>query len=161
MKEKYQAHITKIIGNISLAALGALLGGSWGALGELLGPSAPKRASRTEKIGSRVAPRAPSWDPILDMLAPSSWKKLSEQYFLGSPVRDHVFIDFFIEFRGGLDTKNRALAYARLKFSLFHQFHFCFDFGPVFGTILGSKFATILLFGLPEGAKSGRAGRPR
>ena len=83
-----------------------VLGRHLGPLGELLGPSAPKSVSRAGKIGRRVAPRVPNWDPILDMLAPSSRKELSERCFFGGPLRDHFLSDFLVLFQGGPDTEN-------------------------------------------------------
>ena len=89
------------------------------------------------------------------MLAPSSRKELSEQCFLGGPLRDHFLTDFLVLFQGGPDTKNRALAQARAQFSLFREVRFFFDFGLHFGAILGPKFATILVFGGPKGLQEG------
>ena len=87
-------NVSKTSKNLDFGGLGAPFGGSWGALGELLGPVLPQEAPRTVKIAKIVASRLPSWDPIWGMLAPSSRKEAAEHEFLGSAMRYHFFCDF-------------------------------------------------------------------
>ena len=110
-----------------------VLGRHLGPLGELLGPSAPKSASRTGKIGRRVAPRVPNWDPILDMLAPSSRKELSEQCFLGGPLRDQILSDFLVLFQGVRTLKIELPCRRELNSHFFAKF----DFSSILDSILG------------------------
>ena len=126
-------NVSKTSKNLDFGGLGAPFGGSWGALGELLGPVLPQEAPRTVKIAKIVASRLPSWGPIWGMLAPSSRKKSSEHGFLRGPVQDHFFSDFGVLFWGVQDSKNEVLASTRIKFSLFHEVRFFFDLGLHFG----------------------------
>ena len=54
-------NVSKTSKNLDFGGLGAPFGGSWGALGELLGPVLPQEAPRTVKIAKIVASRLPSW----------------------------------------------------------------------------------------------------
>ena len=94
-------NVSQISKNLDFGGLGAPFGGSWGALGELLGPVLPQEAPRTVKIAKIVASRLPSWDRNWGMLAPSSRKKSSEHGFLRGPVQDHFLSYFFVLFWGG------------------------------------------------------------